>query len=91
VCFKGISILCLQRNERVESALEGFETVQYIPPVVRVEEDEDYEELGAEKNTSASLPSPASESEDIFAQFFSASDGRLLIFYIALAFIISYV
>ncbi|XP_060584908.1 LOW QUALITY PROTEIN: DNA excision repair protein ERCC-6-like 2 [Ruditapes philippinarum] len=64
----------IKRNERVESALEGFETAQYVPPVVRVEEDEDYEELVAEGNTSPSLPSPASESEDIFAQFFSASD-----------------
>lgn len=70
-----------QRNERVESALAGLETAQYIPPVVRVDDDEEYEDIVGEANSSADSTenSVESESEDLFAQFFTP-DGLLVNF-----------
>ncbi|XP_053395526.1 uncharacterized protein LOC123523704 isoform X2 [Mercenaria mercenaria] len=63
----------IKRNERVESALEGFDTAQYVSPVVRLEEDEEYEDVVGEGNAATENSTP-SESEDLFAQFFSSSD-----------------
>ena len=55
----------------MESALAGFEMTKYVPPVVRLEEDEDYEDI-------EDLQKETSESEvDVFAQFFS-SQGWLI-------------
>lgn len=56
---------CHQRNERVEAALAGFEMAQYVSPVVRVDEDEDYEDIVPEMTDSSDT------AEDLFAQFFS--------------------
>ena len=50
----------------MESALAGFEMTKYVPPVVRLEDDDDYEDI-------EDLQKETSESEgDVFAQFFSS-------------------
>ena len=61
---------CFQRNERVESALGGYEMTKYIPPVVRLEEDEELEDVLPQQEDGL-------ESEDMFDQFFS-SQGKIL-------------
>ena len=46
--------------------MAGFEMTKYVPPVVRLEDDEEYEDI-------EDLQRETSESEeDVFAQFFSS-------------------
>ena len=61
---------CFQRNERVESALGGYEMTRYIPPVVRLEDDEELEDVLPQQEDEL-------ESENMFDQFFS-SQGKVL-------------
>ena len=61
---------CFQRNERVESALGGYEMTKYIPTVVRLEDDEELEDVLPQQEDEL-------ESEDMFDQFFS-SQGKVL-------------
>ncbi|XP_052775381.1 DNA excision repair protein ERCC-6-like 2 isoform X2 [Mya arenaria] len=56
----------LKRTERVENALVGFDTVRYTPPVPRLDEDEEYNDVITDNGL---------HSDDVLQQFFSTEDS----------------